>query len=1138
MSDAKELDTRLLYWTDELTKLSDKNRETITKAMASSISGTLRDLRTAYGKFNTSEGETNRYTIEQQTARYRQLVKASESLLGPATIKQIEGIYQRDLQKAYATGGTASNDLSRIVGAKDTAIQKLNKMPVAAQMKAGSRLNVFWEKEAVQLRDKVTEATLTALQRGKGWTSAQRDIADALRGYGQTVLRSNDELSRTARGGILMNLEQRADLIARTELANAYIEGQMTQYRKNGYSHGRWSATGERSCAYCASREGVVYPLDELDGAIPAHPRCRCTVAPVLGEQVKRVQNATDKGAAAAAYLDDTGWTAIRQQRHSEYLKFTGKSSLDPAKWLNTPTSREKYLKGPNAKAAQPSWMPSGKATPDLKGAEAAAQRAKTLPAPSTELTPEEKIAQDVMNDKRFTSDAQRIREMRARLGKAGLNKDQDFVVLTASARAKTAEGAKATDKDLDAQVKEAKKAEKLQEKDQAKAKAAETAKQKEVLKAQKEASTELAKTVETLKQRVADTKARLQMAEVGLARIQKMKPEAEADLKAKGAKAKETAERYEKATKAVEVLNKEVAKQTKALASRQETLRKLNETIDGLTVKLEVMKADAKSPGSGQVGLGDVEYGQKIARMAHTKESFNRLSQDVLDRAGVDIKDLSSVAKTKKELLKKIDMDEYIIQNTKNRIKDTKQRIKDQEAKLKATPEDSKWMVEHTIEIHKRNMADDVKKLKEFEGNVASMKKELVTAPEVNPAVKAAQKVIDELYRTSALSAGDALTKVQAISGEANYRKLISERGVFKDTPNLTDLADAARMYGGLYNLRSYGVTDPRGFAVEPGYDPATNRFRENAPRNLNAFLNAGQGGTGEGGRFRKTQFHELGHFVEFSNTDIYMAAKEFIADHTKARKAPGKIDGYSRSEKFWEPVDGYKPISPYVLKDYTPAVNRVSEIDGKIYNLHEKRIPSKLHRLKDATEVTSMGLENLADAAKLANLAATDPDHLMLTLGVARLAQARSAAGIKQFNFEDFDNTVKAKASDIPVIEKVGKTAASRKLASAKEIGKAERGLKKAMRDREEFFELDWDSDPENLLEQANEKLAKIGDLDDLRVMAGRASVDLETARARVEAIDQDLAARNSRFKDLTEDLENYESDLEAIQNNLKQL
>ena len=495
----------MLQWQNQLSGLSERNREQVTRTLARSISSTVADLKVAYSKFNLSEGTTNRYTIESQTARYRELTKAAEGLMGPGALKNIKAIYENDLSDAYSLGTSASRDLTKVVDGADTsASAKISKMPIAAQAAAGQSLMQFWDKERAALTAKVTEATLGALQRGKGWAAAQRDIAQALRSDGQTILRGRDELSVTARNGIVMNLEQRADLIAKTEIANAYIQGQMAQYRRNGYTHGRWSATGERSCPFCVAREGNIYTLDELEGAIPAHPRCRCTIAPVLDENVKNVQNATDKEAAAALNLDDAGWTAIRQQRFSEFQKFTGKPMSDPAKYINTPTNRQKFF-NPQAKGTPPAWMPSGRAMPDLNSVQAAAGRAaeQAKQNASEELTAEEKIVNDVMNDKRFKSDAQRTREMRARLGEAGLDRDLDFVKVAADARAKTQ--GKSTAKDLEAQKAEAKKAEGLKKADAKKAEAEAKAKfekeQADIKKAKAEA--------EKAKKALADEKAK-----------------------------------------------------------------------------------------------------------------------------------------------------------------------------------------------------------------------------------------------------------------------------------------------------------------------------------------------------------------------------------------------------------------------------------------------------------------------------------------------------------------------------------------------------------------------------------------------------------------------------------------------------
>ena len=371
--------------------------------MSQSISTTLRDLRVAYSKFDQSGGETNRYTIESQTARFRELQGAANKLLDAKTMKRINGIYERDLGQAYKTGTSASRDLSKVIdGVSTSASAKISKMPIAAQAAAGQRLNAYWDKEKATLRTKVTEATLGALQRGKGWKAASKDIAEALKTSGQvkkSILTSRDALtSVTAKNNIAMNLESRADLIARTEIAAAYVQGQMAQYRNNGYTHGRWSATGERSCPFCVSREGAIYELAEIENAIPAHPRCRCTIAPVMGEVVNKVMAAKDQSAAAAQLLNDAEWTKIRNDRFNEFKQFAGKPLSDPSKYLRTPTNTERFFKGPDAKAAQPIWVPSGSAIPDLEGAQAAAIRAKDL---ETALRAEEIEKQTLVKERK-----------------------------------------------------------------------------------------------------------------------------------------------------------------------------------------------------------------------------------------------------------------------------------------------------------------------------------------------------------------------------------------------------------------------------------------------------------------------------------------------------------------------------------------------------------------------------------------------------------------------------------------------------------------------------------------------------------------------------------------------------------------
>jgi hypothetical protein len=73
---------------------------------------------------------------------------------------------------------------------------------------------------------------------------------------------------------------RRAELIARSELANAYVNAQKAAAGRNGYKYGRFISTrSENVCRYCAGRHGHIYLLSEMTGTL--HPRCRCSISPV-----------------------------------------------------------------------------------------------------------------------------------------------------------------------------------------------------------------------------------------------------------------------------------------------------------------------------------------------------------------------------------------------------------------------------------------------------------------------------------------------------------------------------------------------------------------------------------------------------------------------------------------------------------------------------------------------------------------------------------------------------------------------------------------------------------------------------------------------------------------------------------------
>src|SRR3989304_103710 len=100
------------------------------------------------------------------------------------------------------------------------------------------------------------------------------------------VKRLADELGiDVGRGGVERGLRARLEMIARTEILRSSNLGAMAIYEANRdvLEGWEWIATkDERTCDICGPRDGKKPAFDSGYEQPPAHPNCRCGVAPVL----------------------------------------------------------------------------------------------------------------------------------------------------------------------------------------------------------------------------------------------------------------------------------------------------------------------------------------------------------------------------------------------------------------------------------------------------------------------------------------------------------------------------------------------------------------------------------------------------------------------------------------------------------------------------------------------------------------------------------------------------------------------------------------------------------------------------------------------------------------------------------------
>lgn len=87
--------------------------------------------------------------------------------------------------------------------------------------------------------------------------------------------------------------ENRADIIARTEVQRAHADATLNAYL--GMRFERVNAlvewqTALTPCPLCAAEAGKILTLEQARGKIPFHPRCRCTWLPVFDRPVDRAR--------------------------------------------------------------------------------------------------------------------------------------------------------------------------------------------------------------------------------------------------------------------------------------------------------------------------------------------------------------------------------------------------------------------------------------------------------------------------------------------------------------------------------------------------------------------------------------------------------------------------------------------------------------------------------------------------------------------------------------------------------------------------------------------------------------------------------------------------------------------------------
>jgi len=318
---------------DDSKALDDLERRAVRNTrelLRRSLTNTLASLRRSYALYLEALGPMSRdpsgqfirrpgsYTTAEATAKFRAILADAQRFLPDWELEQWRMQYQADLREATTLGVELASELTRMQRVPAPApgmgpttpgqVQQLGQELVAMAQQppqavpfagvnpevvraASLQASAMIQGETARFRDQIVQIVGEGASRGWGPKRLERDIRQALVG-------ARDPNGITKRLG----LEQRAELIARSELAAAYSGGTLRTAQQRGIAYVRVLASNdERTCPTCAARNGRIYPVDRV--ALPFHPRCRCVAVEVENEAV------TEKDPALrATLLDSQRW--------------------------------------------------------------------------------------------------------------------------------------------------------------------------------------------------------------------------------------------------------------------------------------------------------------------------------------------------------------------------------------------------------------------------------------------------------------------------------------------------------------------------------------------------------------------------------------------------------------------------------------------------------------------------------------------------------------------------------------------------------------------------------------------------------------------------------------------------------------
>ena len=255
------------YWQDRMAKAQDalttKNQKKIEKQLAkyyvSAAKQIIADFEAVYDKILTQKAEGKEVT--------------------PADLYKLESY--------WAMQGALRQELRKL-GEKEISL--LNKYLEINFFNIYYSINIEGKKAFNTINAEGAQALINSIWVADGKSFSQRvwdDTDKLLETLNEQLLhcvitgKKTTQLKQVLqeRFGVSYN---NADTIARTELAHVQTIAAQERYKSYGISEVQvWADADERRCSECGKLHRKIYPAG-ASVPIPAHPRCRCCIVPVI----------------------------------------------------------------------------------------------------------------------------------------------------------------------------------------------------------------------------------------------------------------------------------------------------------------------------------------------------------------------------------------------------------------------------------------------------------------------------------------------------------------------------------------------------------------------------------------------------------------------------------------------------------------------------------------------------------------------------------------------------------------------------------------------------------------------------------------------------------------------------------------